>query len=686
MADTDRNFELTGAFSSGGSEPLLFKSARFEERMSHLPSLRIEFLAPSGTLEVDQILETMFDLKMPAGPDRAKERHFRGSAISATELGEIWMPREDAQYTHFMAELQPLAWRLTQDFDCRIFQEMKTPDIIMEVASEAGIKGSFKLDLRGTYQPRTYCVQYRESSFAFISRLMEQEGIYYYFDHSEGEPIMVLCDDIACHSAIPSHATILIHEENEGRRHLEDHISVWNKSKRSVSLAVAITDYDFEKSTTSLMAKKLPQSGGAKKLVPEIERYDYPGIHKTADLGTSRALARQDMRAAKVERRSGVCNVRMMAVGQKFKPENGPDKAEFMVTEAAYDIFGLAHSAVEDQVGGGTTDAEEGFSCQFSVIPAATQFAQPAQTPVPNISGLQTAVVVGKSGEEIFTDEFGRIKVQFHWDRLGKNDEKSSCWVRTAMPWTGKSWGMMALPRMGQEVVIQFEEGDPDRPICTGMLYNDKCTPPYALPDNKTQSGIKTNSSLKGQGFHELVFEDKKDAEFVRFQSERDYKQIVKNNAEITIGMEHKDKGDLTETVYRHKTQTLETGDHTYTIKDGEQTIKIKKDKTETIEGKNTLTVTDNMSTTVKSGNQTTAVKMGNISIEAKAGKMDIKAMQKITLTVGGSSITIDPAGVTIKAPTVKVEGQISADVKAPMTTVNANGILTLKGSLTMIN
>ncbi|MEO0913311.1 MAG: type VI secretion system tip protein TssI/VgrG, partial [Pseudomonadota bacterium] len=579
--------------------------------------------------------------------------------------------------------------------DCRIFQDLTVPEIIMEVAREFGLETVLSQNLQNTYQARIYCVQYRESSFAFISRLMEQEGIYYYFDHASEGPLMVLCDDISCHDAVPGHGSLKLRDKNDAQRHLEDHIFTWSQKHRSVSLAVTLQDYDFEKSATDLLARKTAPSAGSQK-VPAIERYDYPGIHKTADLGTDRALARQTARSAQLDEGRGVCNVRALAVGQKFTLESAVGgSSEFTVTEGGYQLYGLKHAEVEDQIGEAGASEEEGYLCTFRAIPASTRFAKAATTPIPTIPGLQTAVVVGKSGEEIYTDAFGRIKVQFHWDRDGEKDENTTCWVRSVVPWSGKGWGMVALPRIGQEVVIQFEEGNPDRPICTGMLYNDAHTPPYSLPDNKTQSGVKTNSSKGGGGFHELVFEDKKDAEFVRFQSERDYKQIVKNNAEITIGMEHQDKGDLTETIYRHKTQTLETGDHTYTIKDGEQTIKIKKDKTETIEGKNTLTVTDNLATTVKEGDvtttvnmgdMTTAVKLGNVTLDAKAGKIAIKAMQEIKLSVGGSSITIDMSGITIKGPTVTVQGDITADVKAPMTTVNANGILTLKGSLTMIN
>ena len=274
------------------------------------------------------------------------------------------------------------------------------------------------------------------------------------------------------------------------------------------------------------------------------------------------------------------------------------------------------------------------------------------------------------------------------------------------MPWTGKNWGMISIPRIGQEVAIQFEEGDPDRPICTGMLYNADTMPPYGLPDNMTQTGIKTRSS-KGGGestFNELVFEDKKDAEFIRLQSEKDYTEIIKNNAVITIGLEKQDPGDLTQTVYHTKTENIQTGDHIFSVDKGNQEVFVKTDHTETIEGKATQTITGNTEMTVKTGNYTQTISSGNVTrvvksgnetvtvatgsfdLKTTAGKTSITAGQEIKLTVGPNSIKIDNRGITISGIMVNIEGKATADVKSPMTTVSGDGVLTLKGGVTMIN
>lgn len=262
--------------------------------------------------------------------------------------------------------------------------------------------------------------------------------------------------------------------------------------------------------------------------------------------------------------------------------------------------------------------------------------------------------MTGPSGEEIYTDQYGRIKVQFPWDRDGQNDEHTTCWVRVVTPWSGKAWGMIAVPRIGQEVVIQFEDGDPDRPICTGMLYNADTMPPYALPDNMTQSGVKTNSSKGGGGFNELMFEDKKDKELVRLQSEKDYVEIIKNNATITIGLEKKDPGDLTMTVQNSRTETIKKGDLTLTVETGNEKRDIKTDRTEKIGANAKQEVGGNKETKV-TGNQKTDV-TGN-KTEDVTGSFTSKVMQSISiesmveieLKVGASSIKLDHSGITIK-------------------------------------
>jgi len=311
--------------------------------------------------------------------------------------------------------------------------------------------------------------------------------------------------------------------------------------------------------------------------------------------------------------------------------------------------------------------------------------------------------VVGPAGEEIFTDKYGRIKVQFHWDREGQSDINSSSWIRVGTPWAGKNWGIIHIPRIGQEVLIAFEEGDPDRPIVVGSVYNSDMMPPYTLPDNKTQSGMKSRSSMQGtpDNFNELRFEDKKDEEQVYFHAEKNFDRVVENNDTLKVGFEKKDQGDQTIEIFNNQSLTVGCS----SAGDGSQTITVWKDRTETVKtGNETITIEKgdrtvnvkmgNDAHNIKMGNRTVEIGMGNDSLKISMGnqttKLDLgksstEAMQSIELKVGANSIKIDQTGVTISGIMVKIEGQAMTQVKAPMTQVSGDAMLTLKGGITMI-
>jgi type VI secretion system secreted protein VgrG len=313
-------------------------------------------------------------------------------------------------------------------------------------------------------------------------------------------------------------------------------------------------------------------------------------------------------------------------------------------------------------------------------------------------------VVVGKSGEEIWTDKYGRIKVQFHWDRYGKNDENSSCWVRVAQVWAGKQWGAMFIPRVGQEVLVDFLEGDPDRPIVTGGVYNADQMPPYALPENQTQSGLKTRSTKAGdeKSFNELRFEDKKGAEQIYFHAEKDFERVVENNDSLKVGFEKKDKGDQsiavfnnrtlsvgddaasdgseTVTIKKNRTATLKEGDESLTVKMGDRTVKLD-------QGNDSLTLAQgNRTVKLDGGNDSLTLTQGNRTVKLTAGKCTIEAGQGITLKVGANSIEITQQGITIKGLQTQVQGTAQLTLSGPMTTVKGDGMLTLQGGLVKIN
>jgi type VI secretion system secreted protein VgrG len=589
-------------------------------------------------------------------------------------------------FAFIQAKLRPAVWFLTQTSDCKVFQEMSTMDIVKQVLRDNGIS-DFQDKTTGSYPKRTYCVQYRETDFDFIMRLMEEDGIFFWWDHEKSKVTMVFGDDVGSHKPLPDNATVpfYLKESGEGDflgyRRKDDHIFEWMGGDSVNTGHVSLTDFNFEKPSADLAtANKIPPRGNSKHTKYEI--YDYPARYheiqpgknagSTGSPGTD--FARKRMEAFAVERktRRGQSNIRQMEIGFKFKLDKHPRKVdngkEFMITrcrhqlqiDADYDTGEITRSVLGHPLQFNREDNPDTYRSIFEVIPADEPFRPPQKTEKPRIPSIQTAIVVGPSGDEIYTDKYGRVKVQFHWDRLGKNNEKSSCWLRYAVPWSGKNWGWVGIPRIGQEVVVQFEEGDPDRPMITGMLYNAETMPTYTLPANMTQTGIKTRSTKKGsaQNYHELVFEDKKGEEFIRFHSEKDYFQVVENNADVKIGFEKKDKGDLTHGIKNDETRevgnnrTLTVGNnHTETVK-GNQKHTINKNRTQTVKGNETVKILKNKSDKIS--------KNYNITV---GQKMTVKATQKITLKCGGSSITMTPAAITMKSTNITVKA--NANMKA---------------------
>lgn len=703
----------------GQPKNFLIKRAVVRDGLSKLTETTVEFLSKSKKVQLKDVLGKILTIHMDAGD--TGPRLFAGTVVSVETLGF-----RDG-YTHLSAEVRPVTWMLTKSTDCRIFQDKNVKDIISDILHDRGVT-KFEFRLNESYETREYCVQYRETDFDFISRLMEEEGMYYFFKAATSagdDETLVICDGISAHSPLVGESVLDFYARDGSAARRGDHIGEWARSQHVTTGKVSLQDFDFTAPSMDLMVTRKDQKGEHR--YKDFEHYDYPGHYDKAAHGTTnRARVRMEAQAVEFARWRGAGTTRNMATGATFKITGLDDfKAEredeeFLTTDAVHYMqttsgmseVNIRHDLDVDRLGF-PEDMEEMYSVVFGAIPKKEPFRAPLTTPWPEISSLQTATVIGASGEEIDTDEYGRILVRFHWDRVadrktGKTNGGgfATCRIRVVTPWAGTQWGMVAVPRIGQEVVIQFEEGDPDRPICTGMLYNETNKPPYELPANKTQSGIKTNSSKGGGGFNELMFEDKKDAELVRFQSETDYTQIVKNNADITIGLEkgsEGESGNLTETVFNDKTVTVQKGDHTFSVETGSQIVTIETDntttvtgnQTQTVEGDNTRTITGNDDTTIKdgdhsltvsSGDQSTVVSLGNISVSADAGKIEMEAMQSIELKVGGSSIKIEQSGVTISGPMIKLTADAMAEMKSPLTTVKADGMLTLKGSVTMIN
>ncbi len=678
----------------------ILHTAIVTEHLGAISEMRMQFEVPKRIGPGDILGKTL----------RAHVELKEGIGRSFSGLCTAVETRIDGTTTFVDAEVRPWLWMLTRNQNTRIFQDKTVKEIIEQVFSDAGFS-DHKIETTRSFDKRTYCVQYRESDFDFISRLMEQEGIYYFFPsekNAQDAKEMIICDDASGHKPVPEYPEIEYCLSDSIGASSDDQIRDWSMVQSVVGGKVTLDDFNFLRPTSDLTAVSLQPQGDHTN--NELELYDHPGKQTIDGMaagaessrGDHLARVRMEAEVVRYETWRGRTGVRMMGAGRKFGLKNYPvaeANTDYIVTSAYHQIeadYGRHFQKMNPD--------RAVYTCDFTAIAADVPYRSMPITNWPVIPGLHTAKVVGPSGEEIYTDEYGRIKVQFHWDRKGENDENSSCWVRVVTPWSGMNWGMIHIPRIGQEVVIQFEEGDPDRPICTGMLYNEDTKPPYPLPDNKTVSGIRTDSSKDASDtthFNELKFDDLAGEELVRMQAQKHHEKLVKNKSSLTIGFDELDYGDhdgdfsLSTVIKQNVSEKITDGDKFLKIETGSETIDIKKDKTQTIEGKRTETITGNDTTTIKQGDYSMTLDMGNHDTQLKMGDVDLKvdlgsitheAMQSIELKVGSNSIKIDQTGVTIKGLMIKIEGEAMAEMKSPMTTVKGDAMLVLKGGVTMIN
>jgi type VI secretion system secreted protein VgrG len=624
-----------------GKDILILESFSGTEAISTLFAFELLMLSEDPSIPFDALVGQKVTVTVAL--ENGGERHFDGYVRSFARITSM---DDRARYR---AEMVPWFWFLTQNTNSRVFQNKTTPEIIKRVVQDRGFAGDMEDRLQATYEARDYCVQYQETDFNFVSRLMEEDGIFYFFQHQNGDHKLILGDAVGVHAPCPQQARARFHR---GRAVFEeDTVFTFRKEQHYHAGRYTLADYHFlmpskgiRSSTTSVV--QLRDNS-------KFEVYDYPGYYARPrfDEGRTEKVQREGDRLVKLRmereevehiRVYGTSTCRAFSAGYKFTLTDHPGSDlndTYLLTSVTHE----ASSNVPD-------DTVAGYSNSFAAIPATMPY-RPTQTTVkPTVPHLQTAVVVGKQGEEIWTDKYGRVKVQFHWDREGKMDENSSCWVRVAQNWAGKRWGTTFLPWIGQEVIVDFLEGDPDQPIIIGSVYNAEQMPPYELPENKTQSGIKTRSSKGGDStnFNEIRFEDKKGEEQILIHAEK--------NQDIEV------ENDETTHVKHDRTVIVETGNDLHQIKQGNREVQI------------------------DMGNDTLTIKMGNQVTTLNLGKSETEAMQSIELKVGQSSIKLDQTGVTIKGMVITVDGQIQTQVKGLITQVNADAMLQIKGGITMIN
>jgi len=687
-----------------------------EEHLSTLPAYQLDLISESRQpIRHEDLLGQPVTVRLELPDDQ--DRYLNGIISRFAHTGF------DGDLTCYQATLVPWLWLLTRTTDCRIFQDQTVPDIIKALFREHGYTDFEECLATELYCPRSYCVQYRETDFAFISRLLEQEGIYYYFKHENGKHTLVLADSYGAHDTIPGYEAIPYYPPDETARRERDHIHDWSVAGSLQSGAFAYTDFDDTAPRKRLLTMRHHPHEHARR---DLERFDYPGGYTQYDQGDDWGRVRMEAQHVDYETAQGAGNARGLATGALFTLTGYPrqdQNREYLIISTEYqlqsDAFGSSSAA----------DAGPVFHCEFTALDAKTPYRPPRNTPKARVQGPQTAIVVGPAGQEIWTDKYGRVKVQFHWDRYGQSDEKSSCWVRVSQPWAGKGWGTVAIPRIGQEVIVDFLEGDPDRPIITGRVYNDVNTPPWELPANMTQSGILSRSSKGGSGANAnaIRMEDKKGAEQLWIHAEKDQDSEVENDETHWVGHDRTKtidndetshiKHDRTETVdndetlsihgkrtetvdkdetitiHRNRTETVDQNEtitihgartervdknETITI-DGGRTETVAEDETITIKGGRIESVTKNESITISGGRTESVAKDESVSISGarshsvtkddslKVGKnLVIDAGDAVTIRTGKASISMNKDGtITIQGKDITVKGSGGINAKA---------------------
>jgi type VI secretion system secreted protein VgrG len=619
------------------SSKVYIRSFSGHEALSALYHFQLELVSPDLNIKFEDIVGKNVTLGVQHA-DNKTERIWNGYISRFCQLAG--QPR----LAIYQAELVPWLWFLTHKADCRIFQDMTVIDIAKEIFRTEG-QPNYLDDSKinsGSYRKWEYCVQYRETSCNFITRLLEQEGIYFYFTHQKGSHRMVLADAKSKIAPCQGDPVTYAIRTGSGTKQTSEVVTTWQMQQEVRPGKYTLNDFNFEDSTSTLLNVHSEARHGGD---PKLEIYDYPGEYDNHDEGVT--LADAYMQAEEFPHTtmsgSGVC--RSFAPGFSFKLTGHPRSDQ----NASYLLVGANHAAYE---GGLFSGDASGFTYDNSFLcaPADVPYRPPRVTPKPLMQGSQTATVVGPNREEIYCDKYGRVKVRFHWDRAdtrprgGKDntvkDEDRSYWIRVSQVWAGSNWGAMHIPRIGQEVIVDFLEGDPDQPIITGRVYNDKNMPPYELPSNMTQSGVKSRSSKDGKSsnFNEIRFEDKKGSEDLLIHAERTMHNSVEASQYITVGgdrhiktgyidKEGQEHGDVKELV--HDNHNLHVKEEQRTLIEADSSLVVKGDHVEWF-----------------NSNLTTKVPTGVCFLGAK--EIQISALEKITIQSGASTIQIDPSGITL--------------------------------------
>nr|MDX8695719.1 type VI secretion system tip protein TssI/VgrG [Salmonella enterica] len=625
---------------SGSAVPpqmLLFSSLNGSEALGSLftyivqlktpDTLNLGYVSPAANLPLKAMVGK--DLCVNIELDGGGKRHISGLVTAARVVGH------EGRSVTYELRMEPWVKLLTHTSDYKAFQNKTVVDILDEVLAEYPYPVEKRLV--ESYPVRTWQVQYGETDFDFLQRLMQEWGIYWWFEHSEDSHTLVLADAISAHKACPDSPLVEWHQEGLKLDKEFIHTITANESLRTGQWV--LDDFDFTK-PRSLLANTVanPRETGH----ATYEHYEWPGDYFDKSEGEMLTRIRMEAQRSPGSRVLGGGNIRTLMTGYTFTLENYPTaevNQEYLLMQTLLFVQDNAQHSGQDQ--------HFTFSTRFELHPTREVFRPQRTVSKPHTKGPQSAIVTGPSGQEIWTDQYGRVKLQFGWDRYGKMDENSSCWIRVSYPWAGKGFGMIQIPRIGQEVLVDFKNGDPDLPIIVGRTYNQDTMPPWGLPGMASQSGIFSHSLYGGPtNGNMLRFDDKTGAEEVKFHAEKDLNTTVKNNETHTVNADRTKTIIHNEITKVHIDRTEDVfGKHTETIK-GNRNVKV-------TEGDQLLTVEKGIrEVTVKTGTSTETVEK-DISITSISGAIHLTAKTQITLTVGKSSLTMNSDGtITLNGPT----------------------------------
>ncbi|MBK3435460.1 type VI secretion system Vgr family protein [Pseudomonas sp. MF7448] len=555
-----------------GPDVLLLNEMGGDEELGRLFSYELQLNSLDANIDLNQLLGKPMSVSLQLADGGA--RYFHGLVARCSQN------IDQGQFASYQVTLRPWLWLLSRTSDCRIFQNLSIPQIIKQVFRDLGFS-DFEDALSRPYREWEYCVQYRESSFDFVSRLMEQEGIYYFFRHEQDRHVLVLADAYGAHATVPGYTSVPYYPKDEQQRE-RDHMHNWHLVQQVQPGSLELNDYDFQRPSASIdvrSAMPRPHTAG------DYPLYDYPGTYVKSEDGEHYARTRIEALQTLHEQVEFSGNARGLGSGHLFSLTGFSRRDQ----NREYLILGARYYITQERLesGGGAASAQ--FDSSLTCIDAQQSFRPLANTHRPIVKGPQTALVVGPKGEEIWTDQYGRVKVHFHWDRHDQSNENSSCWIRVSQSWAGKNWGSMQIPRIGQEVIVSFLEGDPDRPIITGRVYNAEQTVPYDLPENATQSGMKSRSSKGGSpaNFNEIRMEDKKGLEQLYIHAERNQDIVVEVDESHSVGH------DRNKSIGHNETVTI--GNNRLRIVKQEDVLSVGQKKTDSISQSYVIEVGENL-------------------------------------------------------------------------------------------